>query len=169
MVSEQVVVKTDIDGSTADVYDASINADMAQKKADIKYHYEQAYRRLNTEEAKKEFEQNFDKLKKYIINTLLKSVNQPSIINSRSKDLKKIVNTVKDLLDDVNIILPKNLIRQSILAIYNIENGLEFTPQSKQNRLDMEADQRLMKEGAYLQSDFWTDLAIVSQIGRAHV
>jgi hypothetical protein len=65
------------------------------------------------------------------------------------------------MMDDVNIILPKNLIRQSFLAIYNIENGLEFTPQSKQNRMDMETDQRLMKEGAYLQSDFFLNLAAI--------
>jgi hypothetical protein len=62
-------------------------------------------------------------------------------------------------MDNVNIVLPKNLIRQSLLGIYNIENENIFNANSKQNIADMNTDQRLMKEGAYLQGDFFNTLA----------
>ena len=157
--SRQVVLKTTPQGSTADIYDASINADMAQKKDAIGYFYEQAYRRLDTPEAKEEFNKKFRDLQDYIKNSLLVNLKDSGIVNARTQSLNKMVDKVKGMLDDINIVLPKNLIRQSFLAIYNIENGLEFSPQSKQNRIDMEADQRLMKEGSYLQSDFFFSLS----------
>ena len=157
--SRQVVLKTTPQGSTADIYDASINADMAQKKDAVGYFYEQAYRRLDTPEAKEEFNKKFRDLQDYIKNSLLVNLKDSGIVNARTQSLNKMVDKVKGMLDDVNIVLPKNLIRQSFLAIYNIENGLEFSPQSKQNRMDMEADQRLMKEGSYLQSDFFFSLS----------
>lgn len=163
LASRQVVLKTTPQGSTAEVFDASIFADMNLKKEQVKYHYEQAYRRMSTEEEKKQFEKNFEALQRFILSDLLSNLKIPAIVNARSKSLNDLVNKTKRLLDDVNIILPKNLIRQSFLAIYNIENELEFSPQSKQNRLDMEADQRLMKEGAYLESDFFLKLATISR------
>ncbi len=161
LASKQVVLKTGTQGSVASIYDASINADVINRKDAVKYFYEQAYRRLNTPEAVAEFNEKFRELQSYIINSLFKNITNPKIINARTKELNKFVDETKALLDSVNIVLPKNLIRQSFLAIYNLEKGLEFSPQSKQNRLDMEADQRLMKEGAYLQTDFFMNIATI--------
>jgi hypothetical protein len=161
--SKQVVLKTTDSGSTVDIIDASISADVALKKEAIGLFYDQAYGRLNTPEAKEEFNQKFRTLQDYIKNSLFVAIKDSSIVNARAQQLNKVVDKMKKMLDDINIILPKNLIRQSFLAIYNLENGLEFTPQSKQNRIDMEADQRLMKEGAYLQSDFFFDLSNISE------
>lgn len=144
-------------GATAEVYDASINQDVAQKKEGIKFYYDQAYRKLSTAEDKAIFNSNFEKLQKYI-NASLFTYLTNSGINDR-KSLNKVVNEVKDLMDNVNIVLPKNLIRQSLLAIYNLENKNTFNANSKQNIADMENDQRLMKEGAYLQGDFFNTLS----------
>ena len=148
---------TPLAGATADVYDASINQDVAQKKEGIKFYYEQAYRKLSTVEDKAVFNSNFEKLQKYI-NASLFTYLTGSGINDR-KSLNKVVNEVKDLMDNVNIVLPKNLIRQSLLAIYNLENKNTFNANSKQNIADMENDQRLMKEGSYLQGDFFNTLS----------
>lgn len=161
--SKQVVLKTTKRGSEAQIFDSSIKADMDLKKEKIKYHYEQSYRRLTTEQEKEDFEKKFQDLKTFILGDLLKSLNNPSVVNARTKSLNLFVNKTKKMLDDVNIILPKSLIRQSFLAIYNIQNELEFSPQSLQNRLDMETDQRLMKEGAYLQKEFFSALATISR------
>jgi hypothetical protein len=144
-------------GATAEVYDASINQDVAQKKEGIKFYYDQAYRKLSTTEDKAIFNSNFEKLQKYI-NASLFTYLTNSGINDR-KSLNKVVNEVKDLMDNVNIVLPKNLIRQSLLAIYSLENKNTFNANSKQNIADMENDQRLMKEGAYLQGDFFNTLS----------
>jgi hypothetical protein len=144
-------------GATAEVYDASINQDVAQKKEGIKFYYDQAYRKLSTAEDKAIFNSNFEKLQKYI-NASLFTYLTNSGINDR-KSLNKVVNEVKDLMDNVNIVLPKNLIRQSLLAIYSLENKNTFNANSKQNIADMENDQRLMKEGAYLQGDFFNTLS----------
>ena len=144
-------------GTTSEVYDASINQDVAQKKEGIKFYYEQAYRKLATAEEKAKFTSDFKNLQEYI-NTSLFSFLKTDGINNR-KSLNKVVNEVKDLMDNVNIVLPKNLIRQSLLAIYTIENENTFNAKSKQNIADMQTDQRLMKEGAYLQGDFFNTLA----------
>ena len=148
---------TPLAGATAEIYDASINQDIAQKKEGIKFYYEQAYRKLSTPEDKATFNSNFEKLQKYI-NASLFTYLTGSGINDR-KSLNKVVNEVKDLMDNVNIVLPKSLIRQSLLAIYNLENKNTFNANSKQNIADMENDQRLMKEGAYLQGDFFNTLS----------
>jgi hypothetical protein len=148
---------TNASGTQSDVYDASINQDVNQKKEAIKFYYEQAYRRLTTAEQKQTFANNFKSLQEYISNSLFTFL-KTSGINNR-KGLNKAVNEIKDLMDNVNIVLPKGLIRQSLLAIYNIENENDFNPNSKQNIADMETDQRLMKEGAYLQGDFFNALA----------
>lgn len=144
-------------GATAEIYDASINQDVAQKKEGIKFYYEQAYRKLSTAEDKATFNSNFKDLKDYINQSLFTYLTSNGI-NDRNS-LNKVVTEVKDLMDNVNIILPKNLIRQSLLAIYNIENKNTFNANSKRNIADMENDQRLMKEGAYLQADFFNTLS----------
>ena len=144
-------------GATAEVFDASINQDVAEKKEGIKDYYEKAYRKLLTAEDKAVFNSKFKNLQDYI-NQSLFSYLTTNGINDR-KSLNKVVNEVKDLMDNINIILPKNLIRQSLLAIYNLENKNTFNANSKQNIADMENDQRLMKEGAYLQGDFFNTLA----------
>lgn len=153
------VIKTTTNAlnTTSEVYDASINQDILQKKEAIKFYYEQAYRKLNTTEDKAKFSADFKNLQEYI-NTSLFSFLKTDGINNR-KSLNKVVNEVKDLMDKVNIVLPKNLIRQSLLGIYTIENENTLNPNSKQNIADMETDQRLMKEGAYLQGDFFNRLA----------
>lgn len=148
---------TNATGTTSEVFDASINQDVNQKKEGIKLYYEQAYRRLKTTEEKQEFNAKFKKLQDYI-NTSLFSFLKGNGINNR-KSLNKVATEVKDLMDAVNIVLPKGLIRQSLLAIYSLENENTFNPNSKQNIADMENDQRLMKEGAYLQGDFFNTLA----------
>lgn len=144
-------------GTTSEVYDASINQDVVQKKEAIKFYYEQAYRKLATVEDRDKFNSDFKNLQEYI-NTSLFSFLKTDGINNR-KSLNKVVNELKDLMDNVNIVLPKNLIRQSLLGIYNIENENTFNANSKQNIADMNTDQRLMKEGAYLQGDFFNTLA----------
>jgi hypothetical protein len=144
-------------GTTSEVFDASINQDVLQKKEAIKFYYEQAYRKMITPEQKAKFTADFKNLQEYI-NTSLFSYLKTDGINNR-KSLNKVVNEVKDLMDNVNIILPKNLIRQSLLGIYTLENESTFNANSKQNIADMETDQRLMKEGAYLQGDFFNTLA----------
>lgn len=144
-------------GTTSEVFDASINQDVLQKKEAIKFYYEQAYRKMITPEQKAKFTADFKNLQEYI-NTSLFSYLKTDGINNR-KSLNKVVNEVKDLMDNVNIVLPKNLIRQSLLGIYTLENESTFNANSKQNIADMETDQRLMKEGAYLQGDFFNTLA----------
>jgi hypothetical protein len=53
---------TNASGTQSDVYDASINQDVNQKKEAIKFYYEQAYRRLTTAEQKQTFANNFKSL-----------------------------------------------------------------------------------------------------------
>ena len=161
--SQQIVMRTTADGSTATIYDASINQDVLQKKEAIKFKYEQAYRTLRTPEAIEEFNTKFEKLQEYIRAEVIPSLKRPDIVNARTKELNKIVNKVKNLFDDVNINLSKNLIRQSFLAIYNLENELEFSNKSVKNMTDMETDQRLMKEGSYLQRNFWFALTQIKK------
>lgn len=147
-------------GATAEVFDASINQDVAQKKEGIKVYYNQAYRKMATPEERATFNSNFEKLQKYINSSLFTYLTGNGI-NDR-KSLNKVVTEVKELMDNVNIILPKNLIRQSLLAIYNLENNKSFNPNSKRNIADMENDQRLMKEGSYLQGDFFNTLSQIN-------
>lgn len=159
---------TNATGTVSKVHDASINQDIKQKKEAIKFFYEQAYRRMNTDEQKKLFNENFKKLQQYINQELFANLKDPKKVNNR-KVLNSIVNEVKQLMDDVNIVLPKSLIRQSFLAIYNIENENTFNLNSKQNIADMENDQRLMKEGAYLQGDFFNALAQIKPKNYANI
>ena len=149
--------------SKSEIFDASINEDIANKKESIKDYFDQSYRKLKTVEQREEFNKKFIELQTYLKGDqgLLGNLNNPTFINNR-KQLNKLVNELKELMDNVNIVLPKNLIRQSFLAIYNIENNNSFNANSKQNISDMEADQRLMKEGAYLQKDFFVALSTLS-------
>jgi hypothetical protein len=158
---------TNATGTTSEVFDASINQDVNQKKEGIKLYYEQAYRRLKTTEEKQKFNADFKKLQDYI-NTSLFTFLKGTGINNR-KSLNKVATEVKDLMDAVNIVLPKGLIRQSLLAIYTLENENTFNLNSKQNIADMENDQRLMKEGAYLQGDFFNTLAQIKPKNYANI
>lgn len=161
--SQQIVMRTTADGSTATIYDASINQDILQKKEGIKRKYEQLYRRLRTPEEIEEFNAKFKKLQGHILTELIPYLKRPDVVNARTKELNKLVNKTKKLLDDVNINLSKGLIRQSFLAIYNIENELEFSNQSVKNITDMETDQKLMKAGSYLQGNFWFALSQIKE------
>jgi hypothetical protein len=97
--SRQVVLKTTAQGSRADVFDASINADVNLKKDQIKYHYEQAYRRLATEEEKKEFEDKFKALQSFLRNDLLRNLKDPAVVNPRTQVLNKLVDKLKEMMD----------------------------------------------------------------------
>lgn len=158
---------TNLTGSRSEVFDASINQDIKNKKEDIKFQFENAYRKLNTIEQKEAFNNNFKALQQYITSSLLQSLTENKINNR--KTLNKIVDEVKELMDAVNIKLPKSLLRQSFLAIYSIENELVFNPNSKQNILDMQSDQRLMKEGAYLNKAFFNFLSNVSALNYSNI
>jgi hypothetical protein len=150
--------------SKSEIFDASINEDIANKKEGIKLYFEQSYRKLNTVEQRQDFNKKFKELQGYIKGEqgLLVNLENPTFINNR-KTLNRLVDELKQLMDDVNIVLPKNLLRQSFLAIYNLESGLSFNANSKQNIADMEADQRLMKENAYLQKDFFIALSTLGE------
>lgn len=154
-------------GSKTEVFDASINQDINQKKEALKFYYEKAYRKLGTPEALAEFEAKFTELKEYLRGSLFQYL-KSSDINDR-KNLNKVVDELKKKMDAVNIVLPKGLIRQSLLAIYVIEENNTLNPNSKRNRTDLENDQRLMKEGAYLQADFFKALSQVKASNYANL
>jgi hypothetical protein len=156
--SNVVVLKQGEFFFNANVYDASINQDIEQKKQRIARDYDSNYRRLKkSPEALKGFYDRFEKLKTFIkqdLDRFLKS----NDINKRAV-LNKNVDKLKNLFDGVGITLPKSLIRQSLLGIYNIELNKDFDARSKQNINDIETDMRLMKEGSYLQNDFFQSVA----------
>ncbi len=154
-------------GSKTEVFDASINQDIKQKKEALKFYYEKAYRKLDTPEALAEFEDKFNDLKEYLRGSLFQYL-KSSDINDR-KNLNKVVDELKSKMDAVNIVLPKGLIRQSLLAIYVIEEENTLNPNSKRNLADLENDQRLMKEGAYLQADFFKALSQVKSSNYANL
>lgn len=145
----------------SEVFDASINQDVNQKREAIKFYYDQEYRKLKTPEQIEAFNKKFKDLQNYINQNLFTLFLAGNGINQR-KALNQVVDKVKQLMDDVNIVLPKSLIRQSLLAIYNIEEKKPFNVRSTRNIQDIEVNQTLMKEGAYLQSDFFKNLAQIA-------
>jgi hypothetical protein len=164
MPNKIVKLTTDQEGSKAEIFDASINQDQKNKKEAIAYFYNRAYKRLTTQEQKDEFAKNFRDLQEYI-NQSLKDTNSPA----NRKALNKQVNELKSLMDKVNLVLPKGLIRQSLVAYYHLERNKEYPPNSNKNRQDLEADQALMKEGAYLQWGFFDALARISEDNYANL
>ena len=155
--STQVKLTVKGDSVKTEVFDASINQDQKKQKDAIAFFYERAFRKLKTQEQKDQFNSDFKKLQNYLGKSLPEFLNQKGINNRQT--LNQVVDKLKDLFDNVNIVLPKRLFRQSLLAIYKYENEQEFSANSVQNIRDIETDQALMNEGAYLQKDFFSALS----------
>jgi hypothetical protein len=155
--STQVKLTVKGDSVKTEVFDASINQDQKKKKDAVAFFYERQFRKLKTQEQKDQFNKDFKKLQDYIGTSLPAFLKQKGINNRKS--LNQVVDKLKDLFDNVNIVLPKKLFRQSLLAIYKYENEQEFSANSSQNIRDIETDQALMNEGAYLQGDFFNALS----------
>jgi hypothetical protein len=155
--STQVKLTVKGDSIKTEVFDASINQDQKKEKDAVAFFYERAFRKMKTQEQKEQFNKDFKKLQDYIGTSLPAFLKQKGINNRKS--LNQVVDRLKDLFDNVNIVLPKKLFRQSLLAIYKFENEQEFSANSTQNIRDIETDQALMNEGAYLQGDFFNALS----------
>jgi hypothetical protein len=165
--SQEILLTTTGQGSSAEIYDASIKGDADNKKEGIAYHYTKAFRRMRTDQERQQFNQNFEALKMHLQNNLDKIL-QSKVMNSRTA-LNKEVDKLKSLMDSINLVIPKGLIRQSLLAIYKYEMENEFSAKSTQNISDLEVDQRLMKEGAYLQKDFFLALSQIKEANYAQL
>jgi len=157
--SYQIVAETSRTSTDAKIYNATINQDINNKKEAISYYFESAYRKLTTPEQKVEFVNNFKKMQDYIKDSFLNSLD--SVQMNKRSFVNKVADELKDLMDAVNIKIPKSLIRQSMLAIYTLENGNSFNRNSKENIRDMSVDQRLMKEKAYLEKEFFLSLSLI--------
>ena len=166
--SSVVVVSMDSErGTSANVYDASIKADINNRKEAIGFHFNREYKKLKTPEEKAEFLNKFTELKDYFENEM-----KPFLANSNINNRKKLNEQVDKLYDKlvaINILLPKLLLRRSLQAIYVREMGMQFNANSKESIRETEADQSLIKRGAYLQMDFFNKLSKISESTLPHL
>lgn len=165
LAANVVVVSLDeVFGANTSMYDASLNKDIATKKESIAYVFDRAYKKIRTDEQKLEFSQKFTELKEFIKGDLNNFLNQSNVSNR--KILNEFVDELYDKMAAVNIVLPKLLLRRSLQAIYTVERDGKINANSKKTLQELEADQSLIKQGAYLQ---WTFFDMMSQIDNDQV